>query len=565
MSSLPDHLTLEAVCETLRQASELVYDWDIATDELKWSPGAASLLKVAEDRISSGLLFGNIIDPDSPNTRHEAIFSSAVKDNGRGVNYTAEYKLETSGKERYWVHDSGVWHSNEKGEPVRARGIVRLFPENQQNFQGGQLSPFDPLTGQLNAIRLFDRLQSTIDIAEANGKTSGFLLTAVNNLSIINEAYGFEAADVVIAAVGQKLAANLRGRDTVGRYSGNKFGVVLPGCDDAEMKIAADRLISAIESEPVILECGQINVSLSVGGVIVPRYARDARQAMLNAHEALYRVKADKSIRYTSYTQSSASITRRQENLKIADEIIHALNEQRVHLHYQPVVDARTSAPFFHECLLKIQTEEEGLRSAQNYIEAAEKLELVHLLDCRVLEMASAKLFATPSERFSVNISAKTANDPDWMMLLAAIRRNNGSFDKRLIVEITETAAMHDIEDAARFVATLQDMGCMVAIDDFGAGYTCFRHLRQLKPDMIKIDGTFVQGLHRSRENQVFCKALVDIAKAFDIMIVAEFVETEEDAQLLRSWGVDLLQGFLFAKGAEDLQLLENEAARKRA
>ena len=545
--SEPKLLSLDQISPTLMQAGEIVYEWDLISDALMWSEGADSLLEAEWSALSTGQAYALLVNPDSPNTRYDAIFNAPVKDNGRGVPYTAEYRLQGS-KDRLWIHDTGIWHSNERGQPVLARGIVRIFPDNPQNFRGGQLSPFDPLTGQLNAIRLFDRLENAIQLAEYNQTSAGFLLAAVNNLSIINEAYGFEAADRVIAAVGQKLSANLRGRDTVGRYSGNKFGIVLPGCDDKEMKIASERLIDAIQSEPMRLDHGQINIALSIGGVIVPRYARNARQAMLHAHEALHRVKGQRGTAYANFTQSSAAIAKRQENLKIADEIISALNDHRVSIHFQPVVRAATEEVGFHECLLKIRDEKGQVHSAQSYVEAAEKLDLIHLIDCRVLELACGALFRDRDAQLSINISARTANDPDWMMLLAALRRANGSFDGRLIIEITETAAMQDIEDADRFVSILQDMGCRVAIDDFGARYTSFRHLHRLRPDLIKIDGAFVQNLHASPENQVFCKALIDIAKAFDIEIVAEYVEDTRDAAILKGWNVDYMQGFLYGR-----------------
>lgn len=546
----PQPLSLDELAPALMEAGELVYDWDIVSDRLRWSPGAERLLGADAETLATGQGFAGLVDDDSPGTRQDAIFACPLKDNGKGISYTAEYRLNTGAGERVWVHDTGIWHSNEKGEPVRARGIVRVFPGDGRSFHSGQLSPFDPTSGQLNAIRLFDRLENTIRISEHKGTSAGFLLVAVKNLSVINRAYGFEVADTVIAATGRRLAENLRGRDTVGRYSGNKFGIVLPGCDDASMRTAAQRLIGALQEAPVQLAQGQINIDIAVGGVVVPRHARSARQAALHAHEALDAARKQRGAAFASYVQSRARERRREENLRMADEIIRALNEQRVGLHFQPVVSAASSATAFHECLLKLTGSDNLAYPAQNVIEAAERLEMVQLLDCRVLELACEALFADPARRLSINISAKTANDPEWISLLASLRRCHGSFERRLIIEITETAAMHDIDDVEHFVSLLQEMDCQVAIDDFGAGFTCFRHLRQLHPDMVKIDGAFVQKLHASRENQVFCKALIDIARAFDIAIVAEFVEDEKDAALLRQWGVDYLQGFLFGQPA---------------
>ena len=547
-------LTEEEVASTLIGAGELVYHWDLLTDQMQWSTGADALLQAEPCVLSTGQGFSTLVKADSPNTRYDAIFGSSLKDNGRGVRYTAEYLLETGDKPQLWVHDSGIWYSNEKGAPVRATGIVRIFPANSEDFKGGQLSPFDPVTGQLTTIRLMDRLENAILAAEHKGNSAAFLLASVNKLADINGSYGFAAADEVIATVGRRLAKNVRGRDTVGRYSGNKFGIVLPGCDDLEMKIAAERLMQAIESEPIPLDYGRLNVTLTLGGVIVPRYAKTARDSILCAHEALYQGRGTRSrSRFTSYSKSAATLSARQANQEIADEIVTALNDHKVHIHFQPVVYGDTEEVAFHECLLKVRLPDGKLESAQRYIEAAEKLDLIHLLDCRVLELACGALFSEPESRLSINISAKTANDPDWLMKLAALRRHYGSFNKRLIVEITETAALHDIDDAARFIKVLREMGCLVAIDDFGAGYTSFRQLGELSPDIVKIDGAFVQNLADKPQSQVFCKALMDIARAFNIKVVAEYVERQEDADILKGWNTDYLQGFLYGRAAEHI------------
>ena len=558
--TLASSLPLEAITATLQQANELIYEWDMLSDQLKWSDNAAEALGVEEADITTGSAFSNLVKADSPNTRYDAIFGSCVKDNGLGVRYIAEYRMGKHAAKEVWAHDTGIWYSNEQGTPIKARGIMRLFPVDSKDFEGGQLSPFDPLTGQLTSIRLFDRLENAILGAHNKGNSAGFVLASINKLSKINEAYGFAAADLVISEVGKRIAGNVRGRDTVGRYSGNKFGIVLPGCDDLELKIAAERVIQAIEKEPIVLCHGSIKINVSMGGVILPRYAQNAKQAILCAQEALHEGRDRKQGSYFgTYSKSTATASSRVDNQKMAANILTALNDHRVLIHYQPVVKSHSGEIAFHECLLKVRQDDGSLASAQTYVEEAEKLEMVHLLDCRVLELACGALFSEPQSRLSINISAKTANDPDWMMRLAALRRHYGSFNQRLIVEITETAALHDIDDTKTFIKVLKDMGCLVALDDFGAGYTSFHQLKELSPDIVKIDGNFVLNLADNPQNQVFCKALSDIAKAFNIEIVAEYVERQVDADILKKWDIEYLQGYLFGRAAEHICLTQDQ------
>jgi len=179
---------------------------------------------------------------------------------------------------------------------------------------------------------------------------------------------------------------------------------------------------------------------------------------------------------------------------------------------------------------------------------AAEQLGLVRLVDRRALEMTVAALRAHPNIVLGVNVSGTTAGDPSWLKSFIDFVRANGGVAKRMIVELTETAALHHFEENANFVSQLRELGCRVAIDDFGAGYTSFRNLQMLRVDMVKIDGAYVQGLCTSPDNQIFVRTLVDLAKNFNLKTVAEWVGSAEEAALLESFGVDYFQGYHFGQ-----------------
>jgi EAL domain-containing protein (putative c-di-GMP-specific phosphodiesterase class I) len=162
--------------------------------------------------------------------------------------------------------------------------------------------------------------------------------------------------------------------------------------------------------------------------------------------------------------------------------------------------------------------------------------------------MTVAQLHAHPEITLAVNVSGTTAGDPSWLQSFIRYVQSNNAVASRIIVELTETAALHHFEENARFVSQLREMGCRVAIDDFGAGYTSFRNLQMLRVDTVKIDGAYVRGLSGSSENQIFVRTLVDLAKNFDLKTVAEWVSSDEDADLLESFGVDYFQGFHFGE-----------------
>jgi EAL domain-containing protein (putative c-di-GMP-specific phosphodiesterase class I) len=182
------------------------------------------------------------------------------------------------------------------------------------------------------------------------------------------------------------------------------------------------------------------------------------------------------------------------------------------------------------------------------------------MLDFRALELVVADLTAAPTLRASVNVSPNSAIDPHWWQGLGALLRANSDAAGRLIIEITETAAIHDLDDARGFVTRVKDLGCRIAIDDFGAGHTSFRNLRKLGVDIVKIDGEFVPNIVKSSDDRAFVHTLVDLSRRLGLKAVAEWVQNEETAALLAGWGCDYLQGAFIGLATSDKPWLDAKA-----
>ena len=236
----------------------------------------------------------------------------------------------------------------------------------------------------------------------------------------------------------------------------------------------------------------------------------------------------------------------------IRDRVQRALKDGRMVFAYQPVVSAQTGATDYHECLIRMIGEDGQIVLAGDFVTAIEQLGFIRLIDRFVLERAVAEVGEHTGFNLGFNISGLTATDRTWLRAISAILKGKPEIASRLVVEITETAALHDIEESARFVRTLRDLGCRVALDDFGAGFTSLRHLQMLAVDTVKIDGSFVQNLAHNPENQVFLRHLVGLAKGLNLAVVAEWVETTEEAAILEREGVGFFQGYLF--GAPTLE-----------
>jgi EAL domain-containing protein (putative c-di-GMP-specific phosphodiesterase class I) len=201
---------------------------------------------------------------------------------------------------------------------------------------------------------------------------------------------------------------------------------------------------------------------------------------------------------------------------------------------------------------MRVRRDDGSLLAVNEVVPLAERLGLVRLLDHRVLELLVHEMAAVPALNASVNVSPASTIDPDWWSALGAMLRANSDVAERLIVEITESAAIHDVDDTRGFVTRVKDLGCRIAIDDFGSGYTSFRNLRKLGVDILKIDGAFVMNMMRSDDDRAVVQALVGLAKQLGLETVAEWVQVQPAATLLQSWGCDYLQGALVGLATVD-------------
>jgi diguanylate cyclase (GGDEF)-like protein len=532
----------------LASIGEVAYEWRIGSDLLIWGPNAAPVLQVADPQsIYSGRAYALLIDGKSRQTRFEAVMRSPKADEGGGVTYQAEYALRpANGGDNLWVEDTGRWFAGADGKPERAHGVVRVINERYEREQRlTYLSNFDGLTGEMNRWHTTEVLQAALDEAVRTRSVCGFLLAAVDNLGRINDAYGVEVADEVIAGVAKRMRSQLRGKDHLGRISGNKFGIIMKNCTPDDMTIAADRLLAGVRDEVVVTAAGSIAATVTIGGVTAPRHARDLRETLARAQDALDSAKAKRRGSFLAYRPNLEREALRQQNVRATSEIVTALNERRIFLVYEPVVAIGSRAPAFYECLMRVSRADGTLLTVSELVPHAERLGLVRMLDHRVLELALAELAAAPNLKASLNVSAASTVDPDWWSALGGMLRTNHGVGERLTVEITETSAIQDIDDTRGFVARVKDLGCRIAIDDFGAGYTSFRNLRKLGVDLVKIDGAFVQNLRRSDDDRAFVHTLIDLARRLGLETVAEWVQDEEAAAMLADWGCDYLQGAL--------------------
>ena len=531
----------------LASLGQAAFVWDIAPDTITWSDHIGAVFpELAPASLASGAEFAKLIEPQRT-IRDDALHLPPPADRANGVFYRIEYAVRAATTAApVWIEETGCWYAGPDGRPVRAEGIIRINNERHAaEEQLLKLSRNDALTGELNRTHLIAALAETIEEAQRFRTSFAFMLIGIDHLARINDAFGFDVADGVIAEVARRVRARLRGGDVLGRFSGNKFGLILKNCTIDDMTVAAERFLAAVRDEVVPTRLGPVSVTASIGAVSVPRYARSTDEAINRAHETLDAAKRRRAGAFAAWRPNVERDAQRRVNIRVTDEIVTALNERRITLAFEPVMEALARKPAFYECLVRMEQEGGKLLLAPDIVPVAERLGLIRLVDHRVLELVVAELAAAPQVSLSLNISPDTTMDTDWWASIESLMRAHPSVAERLIVEITETVAIQDIDDLRRFVTRLKDLGSRIAIDDFGAGYTSFRNLRKLAVDIVKIDGAFVQNIASSSDDRAFVQTLIDLARRLKIKTVAEWVQDEAAAAMLRDWGCDYIQGRL--------------------
>jgi diguanylate cyclase (GGDEF)-like protein len=531
----------------LASLGQAAFEWDIATDAMVWSDQLASVFPdIPAASLASGAEFSKLIEPVR-SIRSEALGQTPPARGGDGALYRIEYGVRTStAAPVLWIEESGCWFAGADGKPARVQGIVRVNNERHvRDEQLLKLSQRDPLTGELNRTHLVASLAEAIEEAARFRSSFAFMLIGIDHLARVNDAFGFDVADAVISEVAQRIRGRLRGGDVLGRFSGNKFGLILKNCTVDDINVAAERFLAGIRSEVVPTKSGPVSVTGSIGAVSVPRYARSADEAITRAQETLDSVKQRRAGSFALWRPNVERDAQRRVNIRVTDEIVTALNERRIVMAFEPVVEARSRDTAFYECLVRMRQGDGRMLLAPDIVPVAERLGLIRLVDHRVLELVVAELAASPNVQLSLNISPETTMDPDWWRTIESLMRASPGVGERLVVEITETVAIQDLDDIRGFVTRLKNFGSRIAIDDFGAGYTSFRNLRKLGVDIVKIDGAFVQNIARSADDRAFVQTLIDLARRLEIKTVAEWVQDEESAAMLRDWGCDYIQGRL--------------------
>jgi diguanylate cyclase (GGDEF)-like protein len=449
--------------------------------------------------------------------------------------------------------------------------LAKLGPEDRQviddalaqaaktEAQLRYIADHDALTGLLDRRRFRSELDQYVSFSARYGGQGAVMIIDIDGLKGVNDSHGHHAGDQLIRRVAGIMRERVRTTDIVARLSGDEFAVLMPQTDTTgALHLGEDLRAQVAESvAPDSAATATISVGITMFG---GERGIGAEAVLLAADQAMYRAKEDGRNQIALFQDPDEPKRNQQRRQTTTARIRDALTNDRLSLHTQPIRSLASGGIERYELLLRMTGDNGELLPAASFIETAERSGMVQELDrwvvVRALELLASREREGKPVSLHVNLSGASVADLSVLEFIER-RLDEGEADPaRCTFEITETARVHDYEAAGGFADRLTEFGCQVAIDDYGAGFGPFHYLKQIPFDLIKIDGSFISDMPNSDADQLTVQAIVQIARGLGKTTIAEYVQDDITAQMLREYGVDMAQGYHLGRPVDVAELL---------
>ena len=506
-----------------------------------------------------GLTAADMLGRDVVDVTHPEDRALTTEMNRRLVSGEVEH---VSYVKRYLHRDGHVVDANlltgvvkdESGAPAYLVASVRDVTE--ERLLAAQLSHqalHDPLTGLPNRALFQERFEHASSASDGRDGWSAVMLLDLDDFKSVNDSLGHDVGDQLLAELARRLSSTARANDMLCRLGGDEFLYLVEGlASAAEARAVARRLLEALAA-PFYLAGERVEQHASLGLVIREHLGEDWAELLQDADSALYEAKRQGKGGFATFTPEM----REQVSVRFAilQELHQALSSDELSMHYQPIVELASGAVVGFEALMRWQQRTRGPISPDVFIPLAERSGLIAELGkfaLREAGLAAASWQQTVGDGaapyVAVNLSAHQFHDPALLASIDDMLSTAPLAPSRVVVEITESAALVDVVRAARTIEELRRLGVSIALDDFGTGYSSLSYLAKLRPDIIKIDKSFVSSRAESARAASLLSAMVSLGRDLDMIVVAEGIETPEQLAYLRELGCDLGQGYLFSR-----------------
>jgi diguanylate cyclase (GGDEF)-like protein/PAS domain S-box-containing protein len=553
-----------AVAET---ASDAIVVADNRGDVTYFNTGAERTFRLpAREAVGRPLV---ALLPERFHDTYQSEVSALLSAGGGAVGRTIEAAARRSDGTEFPVELSlAYWQA--RGQTFVTAIIRDVTDRRHAEEQIRHLAFHDALTGLPNRLLFGDRLQMAINHARRHRRRVAVLFVDIDRFKVINDSLGHTRGDRLLQDVAERLRECLREDDTIARFGGDEFTLLLASVARVEDAInVARKILKALEA-PFPQAGRDLFVTPSIGVVLYPDDGHDLETLVKNADAAMYQAKEQGGNRYQLYTPALNAMA--LGLLTMENELHQALDREEMVVHFQPVQDVRSRRIHGMEALVRWRHPRKGLLLPQEFISLAEVTGLIVPLGQFVLRTACAQAQAWHEEGYpdltvSVNLSARQLQDPDLPEQVMGVLRETGLEPRFLDLEITENNAMQSAASTLEALARLKAEGVRVSIDDFGIGYSSLSYLRQLPIDTLKIDQSFVRNIASVRGDSAIVTAVIVMAHALKLEVVAEGVETATQLAFLGARRCDRIQGFFFSPAVrpEELKRLLAAGPQSRA
>ncbi|MCU7810112.1 MAG: EAL domain-containing protein [Candidatus Thiodiazotropha sp. (ex Notomyrtea botanica)] len=408
----------------------------------------------------------------------------------------------------------------------------------------------DSLTNLKNRRELEQALTDALGNARRNNEIHSFMYLDLDQFKVVNDTCGHMAGDELLRQISALLKHQVRETDLLARLGGDEFGVILHNCSLVQAELLANKLRESVESHKFVWETRPFNTGVSIGLVDITPDSKSSDEVLSNADMACFAAKSRGRNRVHVYTAEDDELALRRDEMQWISRINSALDEGRFLLYQQPIVSLRDdNAPRHAEILLRMQGAGGEIIAPGAFIPAAERYDLMQRLDRWVVN----SIFTYLGERTDlyregrlhfINLSGTSLNDPDFFSYIQERMLHLKVPPESICFEVTETAAINNLNTTVSFIHEIREMGCSFALDDFGTGLSSFSYLKSLPVDFLKVDGSFVKQIEEDEMSRAIVDAINNIGHVAGLKTIAEFVERNETYKVLQAMGLDFAQGY---------------------
>jgi diguanylate cyclase (GGDEF)-like protein/PAS domain S-box-containing protein len=448
----------------------------------------------------------------------------------------------------FWVQETVSLVRDREGQALY---LITQFQDISERRELARRLEFlvdhDFLTGLFNRRHFEQALELEVERAARYGFPGAVLSIDLDNFKEVNDAFGHMAGDDLLKGIGGLLRHRMRHTDTLARVGGDEFAVLLPQTGAEQAQVVADEIVKALGRQTAVLASQSIRITASVGVALFDGLG--ATDVLTRADLAMYEAKQAGRNCFVISHPGPAGTDPESARQNETERILQAIREEQFVVFWQPILDLETMKVDQYEILLRLAgTDNYEPLLPNSFLYVAERFGLIMAIDGWVVRKAIA-LIAAHSRTgrklvLHVNLSGKSICDPNFVGIVEEALAEGGIDPARLVLEITETAAIANLEQARAFADRLRRRGCLFALDDFGAGFASFYYIKNFPFDYLKIDGEFIRGLSANPVNRLVVQAIVGIAQGMGKKTVAEFVGDADTTHLLRESGVDYAQGY---------------------